>query len=81
MNRVGDEWRAGDPLPPIGATMEASGGRDYVRIRRIGPTDWEWAVNNHRYQKCSLQTLYWAAPVTITATIRHKKPVVTDHTA
>jgi hypothetical protein len=78
--RVGDEWRTGDPLPPIGATLEARGGRDYVLIRRTGPTGWEWAVNNHRYEKCSVQTLYWAAPVTITEIARTRRPIITDHT-
>jgi hypothetical protein len=67
--RIGDAWHQNDPLPPIGATLEASGGRDYVRIRRTSETTWEWAVNNHRYEKCTYATLLWAAPVTITELI------------
>lgn len=75
MNRVGDEWHTGDPLPPIGATLEARGGRDYVLIRRTGPTGWEWAVNNHLYQRCSEDMLHFWAPVKITQIQRDRKPV------
>ena len=79
MNRVGDEWHIGDPLPPIGTTLEARGGRDYVLIRRISLTGWEWAVNNHQYQKCGIDMLYFWAPIKITQLLGHKKPKITDH--
>jgi hypothetical protein len=77
MNRVGDEWHTGDPWPPIGATLEASGGRDYVLIRRVGPTRWEWAVNNHRFQKCGVDMLEFWAPIKITEIIRPTRRVTT----
>jgi hypothetical protein len=75
VNRVGDIWQQGDPLPPIGATLEARGGRDYVLIRRIGPTGWEWAVNNHLFQKCGVEMLEFWAPVKITQIQRDRKTV------
>jgi hypothetical protein len=77
VNRVGDIWQQGDPLPPIGATLEARGGRDYVLIRRIGPTGWEWAVNNHRYQRCTTAMLEFWAPLKIVEIVRYRKPVTT----
>jgi hypothetical protein len=58
MNR-GDEWRTGDPYPPIFTVLEKGGPQDRIRIRR-NPTGWEWAHNNDNYQPCTHELLlFW----------------------